>query len=239
MSEPVLIGIPYSPWTRRTVQALQRMDVPFRQQLYTPVLSEPGLRWQLGRWRGPVTVPVLVRADGPPLTDSLDIVAWASDRSAKPLAPEPLRPAIREWNARAEAALCAGRQRTALAALDDPDALRASLPPAIRRLGPLGMLIGRDATQRLFDKYGDARTPPAWREDLEHYVAHLDHVLAERGEHVLGEPSYADLVAASGLSFIAPHRTAHVPEAARHCWTIPELVQRHPRVFAWRDRLLD
>jgi glutathione S-transferase len=234
---PTLVHIPYSPWSRRTRLALERMGVEVERKVYTPTLSEPGLRWALGRWRGRVTVPVLLRPDGPPLTDSFDIVCWASDRSETPLAPPELRAALREWDARAEAALSAGRQLTTLSVLDDPEALRASLPPLVRRLGPVGMAIGRDASWRLLEKYGDGRTEPAWEEDLACYVADLDRRL-EEGEHLLGRPSYADLLAASGLAFVRPDAGAHVPDPARACWTRQELVDAYPRVFAWQDRVL-
>jgi hypothetical protein len=153
------------------------------------------------------------------------------------LAPPHLRGSLREWNARAEAALSAGRQLTTYAVLDDPDALRASLPPPIRRLGPLGGVIGRDACWRLLEKYGDGRIEPAWEDDLSWFVADLDARLAE-SDHVLGEPSYADLLAATALAFVRPDAGSRVPEGARHCWTVDELVEGYPRVFAWQERVL-
>ena len=234
---PTLVHIPHSPWSRRTRLALRRMGVEVEERPYTPTLSEPGLRWTLGRWRGSVSVPVLLRPGEPPLTDSFDIVCWASDRSDTPLAPPALRDALREWNARTESALSAGRQLTTLAVLDDPEALRASLPPLVRRLGPVGMAIGRDAAWRLLRKYGDGRTEPAWEEDLHYYVADLDRRLADH-EHLLHRPSYADLLAASGLAFVRPDPGSKVPERARRCWTRRALVDAYPRVFAWQERVL-
>lgn len=232
-----LVQIPYSPWSRRVRLALRRMGVSVDLKLYTPTLSEPWLRWRLKRWRGRLSVPVLLRDDGPPLTDSFDIVCWGSDQSDAPLAPAHLRDGLREWNARAEAALSAGRQLTTLEVLEDDVALRASLPPPMKKLGPLGSIIGRDACWRLLEKYGDGRTPPAWEEDLRCYVADLDERL-EAGDHLLGEPSYADLLAATGLAFVRPDEGSRVPKEALHCWTRHELVEAHPRVFAWQERVL-
>ncbi len=232
-----LVHIPYSPWSRRVRLALRRMGVSVDLKLYTPTLSEPWLRWRLKRWRGRLSVPVLLRDDGPALTDSFDIVCWGSDRSDAPLAQPHLRDGLREWNARAEAALSAGRQLTTLEVLEDNVALRASLPPPMKTLGPLGSVIGRDACWRLLEKYGDGRTPPAWEEDLRCYVEDLDRRL-EAGDHLLGEPSYADLLAATGLAFVRPDARSRVPEEALHCWTRHELVEAHPRVFAWQERVL-
>ncbi len=232
-----LVHIPYSPWSRRVRLALRRMAVPVDLKLYTPTLSEPWLRWRLRRPRGSVSVPVLLRDDGPPLTDSFDIVCWASDRSEKPLAPPALRDTLREWNARAESALSAGRQLTTYAVLDDPDALLASLPPVVRRLGPLGPMIGRDACRRLLERYGDGRTEPAWEDDLRYFVADLELRIADTG-HVLEEASYADLLAATALTFVRPDAKARVPEGARRCWTIDGLVEEYPLVFAWQDAVL-
>ena len=232
-----LVHIPYSPWSRRVRLALRRMEVAVDLKLYTPTLSEPWLRWKVGRLRGRLSVPVLLRDDGPALTDSFDIVCWASDQSDAPLAPPHLREGLREWNARAESALSAGRQLTTLEVLEDDVALRASLPPPVKRLGPIGSLIGRDACWRLLEKYGDGRTPPAWEDDLAWFVADLDRRL-QQSEHLLGEPSYADLLAATALAFVRPDAKARVPEGARHCWTRQELVDAHPRVFAWQEQVL-
>ena len=232
-----LVHIPHSPWSRRVRLALERMGVPVRLRTYTPTLSEPWLRARLRRWRGRLTVPVLLRDDGPPLTDSFDIVCWASDQSPTPLAPSHLRDALRDWNARAEAMLSAGRQRTTWEVLDHDDALRASLPPPASALGPLGLWLGRDHCWRLLEKYGDGREPMAWEADLAWFVADLDTRL-QQGDVLLGEPSYAELLLATALTFVRPDAGAAVPEAARACWSIPELVDAYPEVFRWQDRIL-
>lgn len=232
---PLLVSIPYSPWSRRAMVALARAGVTYERHLYTPVLSEPWLRWRLGRRRGPVTVPVLLTDDGP-LTDSLDIAWWASDHGVA-IAPPPLRDAIAAWNARADEALWAGRVLTTRAVLTDPEALVASLPPAIRRLGPLGRVVGRDTCERLLRKYPDARDDLALTDVLSRYADALAEALDE-GEPLLGQPSYADITAAAGLAFVSPDPGARVAPAARHCWTRPGLAARHADLLSWRDRVL-
>ena len=175
--------------------------------------------------------------DDGPLTDSLAIAYWASDRSASPLAPAELRDDIARWNQRSEQALAAGRLLTTQAVLERPEALRASLPPEVAALGPLGGAIGRDAARRLLRKYGDGRTAAAHHDLLAEYCAELRGALAG-GEHLLGRVSYADITAAIGLSFIAPDADAKVAPAARPCWTRDSLAAAYPDLLAWRDRVL-
>lgn len=234
---PLLVSIPYSPWSRMARTALDRMGVRYEKKLYTPTLSEPWLRVQLRRARGPVTVPVLLW-EGEPITDSWEIVRWANDRSETKLIPDDQLPAVERWHHRAaDEALPAGRLRTTTHVLSSHRALQASLPPFMSALGPLGKVVGQDAAKRLLTKYGDGGNLGTWEQTLADYCAELEAELDGR-DHLLDEPSYADIAAAYGLAFILPDARAKVPDAAKEMWTVPELVERHPALFAWRDRVL-
>ncbi len=233
---PLLVSIPFSPWSRRAKLALQRAGVAFDLRTYTPTLSEPWLRWKLGRAVGQVTVPVLFTAEGP-LTDSFDIARYAA-RSNPALLPDSQLDAVRTWNERADAALWAGRVITTRAVRADPSALQASLPPPIRALGPLGRAIGNDATRRLLAKYPDPRDDAALTQALADYADALADALGGR-EHLLDGPTYADITAAFGLAFIAPDPSAKLAPEAVPCWTRPDIVRRHAALFAWRDRVLN
>lgn len=235
---PLLVHIPYSPWSVRARLALGAQGVPFTARPYTPTLSEPWLRWRLRRPFGRVTVPALLPDDGPPVLDSLDIVAWGAARSDRPLVTGPEREAIRTWNAAADAMLDAGRARTALRVLDDAEALAESLPPPVRRLGPLGRAIGRDATRRLYRKYGgDARDPAAWHDVLARGLEQLAGALRGR-EWLLDRFTYADVTMAVGLSFVRPHADAPLGPRSRDRWSEPDLAERHGDLLAWRDRVI-
>ena len=244
---PTLVYIPYSPWSRMARLALERMGVEVRRRVYTPTLDEPWLRARLGRIRGPVTVPVLLGA-GAPITDSWDIVCWGADKlagadadsadnGAAAFLPPGQRDEIRAWHLRATEALAAGRLRTTSHVLSSYPALRASLPPAIARLGPFGRVVGQRAAKRLLQKYGDGGDLGSWGAALERYCVTLSDALAGR-EHLRDAPSYADVAAALGLAFIAPDAHAKVPADARAAWTVPELAERHGELLAWRDRVL-
>ena len=235
MAKPTLVSIAYSPWSRRAKKALDRQGIEYRLQSFLPGAGEPMLRARLRKPFGKVTVPVLFTDDGP-LMDSTEIAYWASDRSDTPLAPPRLRPIIDEWVARAEDALMAGRLRTTTLIRADRDALRSSLPSAVRPLGPLGMLIASDLTRRLLTKYADERTMSERNAVLDDYVQTLESAL-ENGPHLAGEPSYADLAAASGLAFIGPDARAPIPPEARPHWTRADLVEKHPKVFAWCEQV--
>src|SRR5688572_15609277 len=110
---PTLLHLPYSPWSERARWALDAKDVTYIPRRYQPVVGEPALRLQLGRqlgrWRGPVSVPILFTATGP-LTDSLDIARWADAHGSGPaLFPTGADDTIAAWCRRSDDALAAGR----------------------------------------------------------------------------------------------------------------------------------
>jgi glutathione S-transferase len=235
---PTLVHLPYSPWSARTRLALEAQGVPVTLRAYVPTLSEPGLRLALRRPFGLVSVPVLLREDGPPLTDSLDIVRWGAARSDRPLVTEPQLGDIVAWNAAADRWLEAGRARTTPRVMADPEAMRESVPPFLRALGPLGLWFGRDAAARILRKYGAARrTPEGWREVLAAGLAELRAALDGR-EWLLDSFSYADLTAAFGLSFVSPHPDAPLGPRSRVAWTEADLAAAYPDLLAWRDRVV-
>jgi len=232
----LLVHIPYSPWSRRARLALDRLDLDLPRRAYVPVLSEPWLRAKLRRPAGRITLPVLLRRGQAPLTDSWDIVAWGQEQAGtEVLLPPALVEQVRAWADLADRAMEAGRLRTAERVLVDRDALTASLPPPIRTMGPVGRWIGRDATRRLIRKYPSS----ADAEPLRALCEAIHRARAETGDDtLLGTPTYADLAAACALAFVQPDAASKVPRAAQGAWTEPELVQAHPDVLAWRDRVL-
>ena len=60
MAAPTLIHIPYSPWSLRARWALDDAGVEYRTKSYQIMLGALGLRLRLGKFRGKVTVPVLI-----------------------------------------------------------------------------------------------------------------------------------------------------------------------------------
>lgn len=237
MDRPLLVSIAYSPWSLRARMALDLAGVDYQKQEYIPGVSEPGLRWKLGRWSGPVTVPVLFTDDGP-ITDSFDIAQWASDRSGGTLVPADAVDRIRRVNEHTERVLEAGRLRTSRLVLDNPAALRESLPGPIRALGPVGLAIGRMSVNNLLSKY--ARPGLSDNEGcLRQMGEALAALKAELGDGptILDRLSYADLTGVAALTFVSPHPKAPLGEVVRPLWSAPDLAAAHPELVAWRDRV--
>lgn len=238
MTRPRLIGIIYSPWSARARMALDLAGVDYDYEEYMSQLGEPWLRWRLGRWSGPVTVPVLLTDDGP-LTDSFDIARWAAGRGRQELVPPDRLEEVRRWNEVASDILAAGRLRTTRRTLADPDALRASLPPPVAVLGPVGLAIGRYAARTLLSKYGtpdqdDAACERRMREGLSAIRAGLG------GRDTLLESfSWADCTAAAALTFVSPpgKRWFRIGKAALSVWREPAMAEEFADLIAWRDQV--
>lgn len=233
-----LVYIAYSPWSARARLALDAQGVSWKGSSYVPTLSEPLLRWRLGRFTGKLTTPILFPDDGPPLTDSFDIAVWASARSATPLIREDTLAACTHFNALADRALEAGRVRTTRRVRDDAVALRESSPPFLAWLGPVGSAIARKASNDLLAKYsGPEHTDQVCQDQMFVALGEIEQALGKR-EWLLDAFSYADITAAVALSFVSPHASAPLGPTSRTLWTEPALAERFAGLITWRDRVL-
>lgn len=231
---PTLIHLPYSAWSERARWALDHHRLRAARVVHVPGPGELLLRARTGRWRGRVTVPVLVLDDGTVLDDSLAIGRWADANGQGPklLADEPH--ALR-WHAVADDLADAGRVLATRASLRDDAALREMIPGFLRVLGPLALPIARRSAQGLLDKYDPAVTSDAAAH------ARVEAALAGiraglDGRATLGPTfSWADLVVASALDFVRPRASGPLGPASRRAWTIPDLAERYADVLAWRD----
>lgn len=236
---PTLYIAPFSPWSMRARIALDAQGISYRAVHYVPTVSEPGLRWRLGDWRGRVTVPVLIPDDGPAVRESFGIAAWGAVRSARPLLTAHNRAACERIDALSNRALEAGRARTTRLVHDDAAALRESMPPAVAALGPLGRAIDRKATWDLLKKYGaEGVTEPEAVARLRSALVELRGALAGQ-QWLLGEFSYADVTGAMALGFVSPHARAPLGPASRPLWTVEALASEFADLVAWRDRVVD
>ena len=59
-----LFKLGYSPWSERALWALDHHGLARREREYTPIFGEPGMRLKARRFKGRVTVPLLVSDDG-------------------------------------------------------------------------------------------------------------------------------------------------------------------------------
>lgn len=232
--DALLIGEAFSPWSQKARWALEHCGIAHAWREYTPTLSEPGLRWRLRQWRGPVSVPVMF-AGGQALRGSWEIAtqaaALAGDGRLGDLA------AIAAWNARADAGLAEGRARLLGAIGKDPAALAESLPAFLpSALAPALRPVARDAVRRLQRKYAHLVRPGALRAALREARAQL---AANGGAFLRGRFSYADIVTATLLEMVRPRMPGSaLGPASRRCWTDAVLAEEFDDLLAWRERLL-
>ena len=233
-STPRLIGESFSPWTKKARWALEHCGVAYDYQEYTPTLSEPGLRWRLGQWSGPVSVPVLFAADG------VHRGSWAIAGFANECAGDSRLgdlEAITGWNELSEAALAEGRTRVVRSILNDDRALQESLPPFVpASLRSSFTFVARDAVRRLDRKYAHLVEPGSVRKALE---ATREGLAQVEGDYLLGRFGYADIAMAVVLEVVAPAARAHPPlgPVTEGCWHDAELAGDFADLLAWRDRL--
>ena len=238
-SLPVLIGLPYSPWSERARWALELRRIPYRSQRYQPITGELELRRLTGRWRGAVTVPLLV-AGKVVLADSYDIARWADERGeGQRLFPEGREREVATWNALSERGLAAGRALSLTRMLADREALLEMVPRGLRGVPAIASRIAAVGVARTLRKYRRDHDP---RTDLE---VVLDEVRAALGKHegdepqaLLGTFSYADMAIAQVLTFVSPPSTGlRIAPASRRTFRDAALIEQYADLVSWRDAL--
>jgi len=177
-------------------------------------------------------VPVLETDQGA-VADSFRIARLAL--AGGPWWPED--PALEAWNRWSERMLALGRVRTTLRIRRDPQALRSSLPPGLRRLGPLSTLIGKLGADHLLRRYGLGLDEAAIEREMDALLDQCAGALMGR-DQLLSRPSYADIAVAVGLSFVDPPELLPIDPVARPHWTVPALAERYAPLLVWRDSLL-
>lgn len=245
MGPPQLLSLPYSPWSERARWALRACGVAFRPVLYQPLVGELALRRRLGAWRGPVSVPVLLREGDAPIADSWAIARWADQQGAEArlFPPEGLAD-IERWHRRSDEAMAAGRARSLTRVLADDAALDELTPRPLRRFGALTRAITRAGTARTRRKYGGGL-----RSDADHLAIQLDFLDALRAAlgpepaaapaTLLGAFTFADISAAQALAFVRPPEDPilRLGPRSRACFGDDVLAARYPDLLAWRDAL--
>jgi glutathione S-transferase len=230
-----LYTLPFSPWSERARWVLLHHQLSFREREHTPLIGELALRARARRWRGPVSVPLLVDGDEA-IVDSLAI-AEHLDRtgSGARLIPAERVEEIRSLNARVESIFLAGRAIAIDAILTHDDAAIAVMPPALRRL-PRAASLARVGSRFVVRKYGVSFDDPPAR--IRVGLLEIRQALAGKA-HVFDRFSYADIVCATALHFIDPidDRYVCIPPAIRSNWANAELAREFADLVAWRNGL--
>lgn len=237
---PRLHAESFAPWCEKARWALDHHGLAYRYREHVPLTGEVELRLAARRWRGRVTVPLLVD-EGLRLMDSFEIARHAErvGQGAK-LFPIGREQEVLRWNERSDALMVAGRAMLLTRLLSQPLALREQLPPAV----PLSMrpwLTGVAAfgVRFLMRKHGVE--PGLQHETVSRRV--LDELRMARRrseEHLIdGGLSFADIAMATALQFVLPVADRYMPlgRATREAWTYAALATEYPDLLAWRDGL--
>jgi glutathione S-transferase len=242
---PVLLGIPYSPWTEKARWSLDARGVAYTFRAYQPLLGEPALRIKLRRAFGRVSVPVLTTDAGEVLAESVNIARWADQRGDGPsLFPAAHEAAIAHFSDLSERALDAGRALSLRRMLADRDALAEMVPGPLRRvLGPLGPSLGGFGVARTLRKYEGHTTADARHRAV--LTAALDELRASLAEAPAGSPktlfgalTYADVAMAQVLIFVDPASDGpRLGPASRRTFADEALRGAYADLLAWRDAL--
>jgi len=246
---PELLGLPYSPWSEKARWALEARRVPYVSRTYAPLVGEPALRLKLGKWRGPVSVPVLTTDDGDVIAGSDAIARWADGRGqGELLYPAEHATVIDRHVARSEVGLTAARALSLARMRGDDEALAEMVPRPLRRvLGGAAARLGRFGIDRTRRKYGgDAASDAAHARVLTGVLAELRAALAAtpdeggRVRTVLGRFTFADIALAQLLAFVEPPSFGlRLGRASRRSFTDPELRARYADLVEWRNALYE
>lgn len=239
-----LIGLSYSPWTRKARWALDHHGLSYTFVEHLPMLGEPLLRWKLRRWRAPVTVPAFIDK-GARLMDSCTIARHAEHQAPpdnKKLFPHTHRDAIDGWNQCAERLMRAGRGLVVSAVLGSEEAILASAPPPFsksERMRAASRPLVAMGVKFIARKYGTEQTPAGENlGQMRQELSALRAALADGRPYVMGEDfTFADVAMWAALEMVSPSASSPLPVAVKTCWTRPELCADFPDLLAWRDQI--
>jgi glutathione S-transferase len=234
-----LIGMTISPWSHKALWALDVCGVPYTFKQYLPPFHELLLRLRTGRFRGPISVPVLLGPEGA-IWGASDIAAFANQYAAKQTGKAQLGDlqAAAVWSELSDEALAEGRARVMRDSLADAESLDDYMPfiPAAMRKSMRWLV--RDTLQKVDDKYAHLVVPGAIARAL---AKTREQLSTSGGQYLLGQFSYADIAMAAVLEGVEPLKTRRVQRSpkSRALWTVPDLATEYRDLLAWRARLLE
>ncbi len=205
------------------------------------MLGEPRLRWRTKRFRGNVSVPVLIAGDEV-LTDSLAIAQYADrmGQGAPLFGHAGMDPLVELADRGLSAARAAGLPKV----LDAPDALRELVPRGVSKVLGRGLSakVAAFGVRRTMRKYGVDREPAAAAKALRGCLEATEAALAAGGgDYVVGTFSYADIALAQVVNQSLPTDAMgklRLSDAYREVCFSDELAERFSGLMSWRDGLI-
>lgn len=237
-----LLTISYSPWSEKARWALHHHGIHHREVEYLPIIGELALRKRLGKWRGKITVPLLIKPDGA-ISDSLDIARYAEEIGSNPtpLFPREYTEEVVAWNVHSESALAAGRALVTIRTMKDSAARSEAMPrisPVLAKILRVPFTAFGAAYLRRKYHYGTDEKP--LRDALYRALFALREALADGRPYLLGEQfSYADLTMACALQCVRPVTDEFIKlgPASRTVWTDETYASEFSTLLDWRDQV--
>jgi glutathione S-transferase len=232
-----LHGIEYSPWTYKARWALAWHGISYRYREYLPMVGKLGMRFRLGRWSEPITVPVAT-ADKDVYGNSWDIARFAdATGTGESLATQ--TDEVAHWNRIADRILELGRIRISLAVARDRGAQRASLPKPLRFM-PGATVLARLGVQYMLKTYPVESAHDRLTIEMADILEEISDALVGR-DYLLDRFSYADMTIAASLQMVHPVHGPFIPleDAVRPHWYHQELAEAFAPLCLWRDALFD
>lgn len=238
----VLYAEHFAPWCEKARWALDHHSIAYRYREHVPLMGEWTLRRVSGRYRGPVSVPLLV-VDGEVIMDSYRIALTAEDLGTGPaLFRAEHADAIRYWNGVSEKLMQAGRALLLERLAAMPDALAEQVPGRVpeglrRLLAP----AARAGVRFIARKYATTARLPAAEETLAQALQELRKTVSRHACLVGGTFSFADVAMATALQFIEPVSDLYLRlgPATRRAWTNERFRPDHADLLAWRDMVYE
>lgn len=239
MGKYTFIALSYSPWSDKARWALRHHLIPFRERPYLPLIGAPLARLRSGKWRGPLSVPMLI-TKSQTLSDSLEIARFANrNGSGTNLFPDDHLNAIEQWNQCAESLMRAGRALLIVNMQNNRDAKIASLPhwlplPIRRR----SVFVADYVLRHLQRKYQcDQHTHKEW---LDRMRSELQKLRSAAKPYLCGQFTFADIAMSLSMQFVAPcdSRFLYIEPDIRPCWQQKDLESEFQDLLDWRDHLL-
>lgn len=233
-----LIGLSVSSWTEKARWALDHHRLEYTYEEYLPLIGVPLLRLQMKRFRGKVSVPVLLSGDGQVFDGSLAIAHYADSIGTR--SPLFMSHQVEDWDAKSEAALVAARglgmKKMSVSAGAKREQVPGFIPDGLRAAALPAASLGVSYIVR---KYGVDREPAATFEAaLREILLGLRAGLRGK-DYLLGDFSYADITMAVTIQFIKPVSAQYMNVAphTRECFTQPALAEEFSDLVQWRDAL--
>lgn len=234
-----LVGMTASVATQRVLWALDYTEVPYTFEDYIPQISTPWLRARTGKWRGQISVPVLL-GNSHCLLDSWDIALQINqDQPMAGLIPTQCQHEVATMNQLSESIFNAARILMLERALQDDEALLGAFPAMFPLWARRPMLpVMRKTFRDLQKKYGE---PDVSREQQ---LERLGDCMTQVREQLDGKPylldrgfSYADMTVIAAMAMVkpVPRRDDEPTTAYERANTCEQVVQEFPDVFDWRD----